>query len=419
MEFGNIGNYYIIEPFIRELHRVFPQAEIRTTFQMSHDFCKREVVTVLPMEYYYSWKPEDTDDALIELASASIYNKTGYLPKSTPFIREILESDLIIDFSGDIWGDNADFLGDNRFLVGLIKDRVSQLLNKPTVMLAGSPGPFNNQNTQNFAKEVFENFDLVTTREPISEMLLREERFDTSKTRSFACPAFLFEAANDDAIDEIFVTEGISKENNTLIGFILCGWNFTQGPFDKWPRDDTEYLCFAEAIEHISLNYDADILLMSHSNGFAVPPNDFQLIHGRDYPIIKQLQDILQRRGIAKNVFSIDGVYDAWTTKMIISKLDMLISGRIHGAVAGLSQFVPTVIIDYGHAPKAHKIRGFARVAGVEEYVADPSVKNDLIIKFETCWNNKESLRKDLGERIPLVKIQSKANFTALKELMV
>ena len=34
LEFGNIGNYYIIEPFFRELHRVFPNATIKTTFQM-------------------------------------------------------------------------------------------------------------------------------------------------------------------------------------------------------------------------------------------------------------------------------------------------------------------------------------------------------------------------------------------------
>jgi colanic acid/amylovoran biosynthesis protein len=32
MEFGNIGNYYIAEPLFRELHRVFPEATIKTTF---------------------------------------------------------------------------------------------------------------------------------------------------------------------------------------------------------------------------------------------------------------------------------------------------------------------------------------------------------------------------------------------------
>ena len=51
MEFGNIGNYYIIEPFVRELHRVFPQTKISTTFQMSDRFCQDEQVEVLPIDY--------------------------------------------------------------------------------------------------------------------------------------------------------------------------------------------------------------------------------------------------------------------------------------------------------------------------------------------------------------------------------
>ena len=32
MEFGNIGNYYVTEPFFRELHRVFPEAHIKNNF---------------------------------------------------------------------------------------------------------------------------------------------------------------------------------------------------------------------------------------------------------------------------------------------------------------------------------------------------------------------------------------------------
>ena len=52
LEFGNIGNYYITETSIRELHRVFPDAEIVTTFQMTDEFCKRERITCLPMELF-------------------------------------------------------------------------------------------------------------------------------------------------------------------------------------------------------------------------------------------------------------------------------------------------------------------------------------------------------------------------------
>ena len=53
MEFGNIGNYYIIKRFIRELHIAFPKSMIKTTMQMSERFCKAEKVSVIGMNLYH------------------------------------------------------------------------------------------------------------------------------------------------------------------------------------------------------------------------------------------------------------------------------------------------------------------------------------------------------------------------------
>lgn len=419
MEFGNIGNFYIMEPFLRELHRVFPDARIKTTFQMSERFRKDEKVSVLPMDLYYGWTGEDLVTAEKELKIASDYESTGTLTETTPYIDAVIESDLVIDFSGDIWGDNANFLGDNRFKVGMLKDLVAKKLGKKVVMLAGSPGPFSNEETKKLALQVYKEFDLVTNREPISTVLLEKEGFDISKTHSLACPAFLFEPAKGPEIDKLLEQEGLKKEHRDtpIVGFILCGWNFETGPFDKWPRDDSDYIKFAENVEYLSETLGVRVCLMSHSNGFDVPPADFELKHGRDYPIIKQLQDVLQKRGIAKNVFALDGIYDTWQTKAIVGSFDMLVSGRVHAAVAGLSQNVPTVIIDYGHEPKAHKLLGFATVAGAQEYVADPSKGDDLKVKIDKCWSNLSKYKSMLEQKIPEVKATAKSNFDKLTQL--
>src|SRR5690606_9876609 len=108
MEFGNIGNYYIIEPFIRELYKVFTNAEVRTTLQMSDRFCTEEKVEVLPMDYYYGFIDSDLNTAEKEYKLALGYSEGKGLAETTPYMDAVLESDLIIDFSGDIWGDNAD-----------------------------------------------------------------------------------------------------------------------------------------------------------------------------------------------------------------------------------------------------------------------------------------------------------------------
>ena len=114
---------------------------------------------------------------------------------------------------------------------------------------------------------------------------------------------------------------------------------------------------------------------------------------------LPQLFNILKNTDIADHVELLDGVYPAKETKAIIRRFDMLVSGRVHGAVAGLSQNVPTVIIDYGHEPKAHKLRGFAAVVNVSQYVAVPGAENDLLAKMELVWNNRNAVSQMLAER--------------------
>jgi len=418
LEYGNIGNYYIVEPLIRELHRVFPGSEIRTTFQMSDSFCLRENVVRLPLEIYYSWNDRDLSNALMEVGIARIFKETGKLLYRTPFIEEVLSADLIIDFSGDMWGDNADLAGENRFIVGLCKDYVPMLLGKDVVMLAGSPGPFGNEDFKSFAKKVYSGFRLVTTRERLSKALLEKEGFDLRNTFDLACPSFLFDATSESELRRLDEIRHIFENTKPVIGFFLCGWNFKQGPFDRWPRGDDEYEPFVKTIEFIIKTIGAKVCLASHSNGFQRTHNGFQLTHGRDYPIVKQLQRILENKGFAEHICVLDGIYLPHQMKAIIGKFSMVVSGRLHGAVASLSQCIPTVIIDYGHEPKAHKLRGFADLLNVDDFVADPSNTTDLVSKIGLCWEKREEIKIFLENKIPSVKELARKNFEILRELL-
>jgi len=190
------------------------------------------------------------------------------------------------------------------------------------------------------------------------------------------------------------------------------------GPFDKENRDDSEFIIFAESVEYLTEELGVRVCLMSHSNGFDIPPAPFKLKHGRDYVIIKQLERLLHERGISNDFYTINDVYDAWNTKAIIKNFDMLVSGRIHAAVAALSQSVPTVIIDYGHEPKAHKLIGFATVAKVQDLVADPCVLSDLKSKIERCYKERKKYKKHLDKRIPEVHALARKNFELLKGLV-
>lgn len=420
MEYGNIGNYYVVEPFFRQLKRVFPGAEVVTTLQMTDEFCLREGVGRLPIELYYSWDDDRyLQKAMHELSYAEVFRLTGKLFFATPFIKEVLKADLVVDLSGDIWSDNANFAGPNRFMVGLLKDRVAQLLGKKTVMLSGSPGPFKNQDLE-FTKEVYKNFDLVTNRESVSSDLLEELSFDTTKTKSFACPAFIFEPAEPKSIEPIIEKYGLDDPAYLNIGFILCGWNLLVGPYDREDIIDAELLPYVEMLEKfLQVNKDIRIICLSHSNGFHLPPN-FEVIHGRDFPFAKQIYTILKGRGRipSEQLVLVTDLLSPKDTKAFIGRLDMLITGRIHAAVAALSQAIPTVIIDYGHEPKAHKLLGFAKVAGVEDLVVDPHQPDTMFRIVKQCYQQRLDIHKKLVRRITIIEKQVKASFDLLREVI-
>lgn len=417
MEFGNIGNYYVIEPFFKELHRVYPEADIVTTFQMSEQFCKKVNITCVPMDEYYGWKENDLTNAYRDYAIASIYHTTGEVIEHTPFVDEVLKADLVIDYSGDIWGQNADLVGKNRFLVGLLKDRTAQLLGKPTAMLAGSPGPFTNDETLPFAREVFASFKFVTNREPISKDVLDSFGFDTSRVYSLACPAFVFEPDSQESIKPLLRGSILENKRKPVVGFMLCGWNMLKGPFSRTDWQDSEFEIYVELLTTLIKRYNVDVCLMSHSNGFELPPH-FKPIPGRDYPIAEQLYRLMKKTEVGDSVTLLEGVYTPGQTKAIIANFDMAISGRVHGAIAALSQCIPTVIIDYGHEPKAHKLRGFSIVAGCEDFFADPSKKEDLLTKACTCWENREKIHIELESRMPSIQQQVRKNFDLLKTVL-
>jgi colanic acid/amylovoran biosynthesis protein len=153
---------------------------------------------------------------------------------------------------------------------------------------------------------------------------------------------------------------------------------------------------------------------MSHQNSTDENGN---LVQGNDHRIINRLLELIGERYSPDQLFTLKGLYTAAQSKTIISKFDVLISGRIHGAVQGMSQCVPTGIIDYGHKPKAHKLRGFAKVYGIENYIADPLDVDAMKHMADALLENRQIVTEQLNEKVPEVKALALRNFELLKSL--
>lgn len=419
LQFGNIGNYYIIEPLFRELHRVFEGAEIITTFQMTDEFIRKEKVEVVPMDLYYAWKESDVTTAQREFRLASGQEERAQ-EGDTPFMALVRQCQLVINVSGDMWGDNAEHVGKSRFLVDLLKMRTVQLLGAKTVLFAGTPGPFTDETTREFAKEVYQNFDLVINREPTSTQNMKEWGFSSRCVKDFACPAFLYtpELTEEDQakVDELIQK---LKTGKKLVGFTIGGFNMPVGPYDMWPREEWQYEVFAQVIEHIINDLGEKVVLISHTNGFELPPN-FKLINGRDYPILKQLQEVVLKRGKLKSpedLVCLEGPYLPDMTKTIIGRFDMMVTGRVHASVAAISQYVPTVFLTYEQSfIPSTKMYGFSSLAGVGEFVCEPGDKEQIIKKVDACHANLAEIRERLEHTIPEVQKKARAAFDEMKK---
>ena len=173
-----------------------------------------------------------------------------------------------------------------------------------------------------------------------------------------------------------------------------------------------------ELLEHVIDQHNANVFLMSHSNGFEIPPKPFVLKRGRDYPIVQQLSHILERDGYSTQSVLLDGICTPAQTKAIVNHFDVLISGRMHGAVAGLSQSIPTLILDYGHEPKALKLKGFARIIGDDGIITDPNNIEEMVQKVDTIITNRSFIHETLINKNQENRNSARAQFDELKRFL-
>ena len=418
IEYGNIGNYYVVQGFFRELRRVFPEkdVEIFTTLQLTPVFCDQVKIVSVPLELYYDCGQVDAVQQSLREYSLSCNYAEGI---ETPFISLVMESDLVIDFSGDIWGSNANLLGKDRFVNGCLKNLIVKELGVPQVLMSSSPGPFDEEH-KILAHLALQSFDIIINRESESRKVLASF-FEPEDNRIVdgACPAFLYETNN--YWDEEKVLSGFGSvpelPEGEVVGLILCGFNFETGPHDLWPRENSDYKVFVDLVRNIIDQFNVEILLFSHSNGFVMPPDAFQIQKGSDFKHAKKLYELVGRNYQGK-VMLAEEILTPNDTFRLISKLDFLISGRIHGAVAGFVNATPTIVLDYGHPPAAHKLVGFVKEIGMDEMLVSPNNSIGLFDLFSSKWKERMLIKNRLRKNLLITQDKVRQSFDLLKPLL-
>ena len=417
--FGNweqqLGNAAILIGLLETIHKHLPEASIQTKYQLSHKFCEQYKIRSILLEQETGTKIRKALATLRDfLLSAAWRFFLGVLRldipllRSTRLLKSYYDSDLIIDLSGDTFGDNIPF---KNFVKHAMDLTTARLLKKPIVSLANSPGPFTGSLKKNIARFVFNRVSLITTREPISAALLQSLGI-TTPVITTACPAFLLKPAPDDRVRQIMQSEGVNESVKPLVGFTLSGYNLYSKPTWDIPETLEDIKIYIPTLKFILSELNAQVLLIPHV--YRTNPWTGQHIQGPDYVILENLKRAVEKYESTGRLKLIQGTYSPAEVKGLIGKLDLHISGRLHAGVAALSQYVPTVLLAYGH-----KHLGFAKMVGTERYVWQPSMgPKGLLSIVREIWEEKENVTNELKKRIPVIKKLAELNVKILREMI-
>ena len=299
-------------------------------------------------------------------------------------VREYLNSDVVIDISGDSISEVTGFRGTIYHFLHLW---LAVTLNKPTVVYAQSVGPF--RLTKPFAKRLLNKVDLITLRGKISYDYLQKIGINKPPMYLTADLAFLMEPAPAERIDEIF--SDCEMEGDSFVGLSVSNRIATEyGSYSEFVE------LMAKVVDYIVEELHAVVIFIPHVTG---PKKEFD-----DRIVAENIYKIIKNR---EKVTLIREDYTPQEMKGIIGHCDLFIGARMHACIGALSMGVPTINISYHH--KSNEIMA---MFGLEENVLSGREVNydNLISRINETWRCREEIRDVLSSKIGEVKRDAERN---------
>lgn len=153
-----------------------------------------------------------------------------------------------------------------------------------------------------------------------------------------------------------------------------------------------------------------NLLDKSPNRAILMIPHDFR--EGQsDQEIMSEIKNALPT-SLQNQVLLAEGPFDAWDAKKIVSSVDVLITGRMHLAIAAMSQGVPA----FGLAYK-DKFEGLMQHFSLSDNLIprEKTLLPDTLFKFLThAINQHADVRTKIYSRLPEVNERSLANLNSL-----
>lgn len=324
--------------------------------------------------------------------------------------RNIYENyNIVLDLSSDSLNE---YYGLVYPLFSLFELELLLLSKKKVVVCPASIGPFKNKFMKRLVRYILSRTALVIAREETTLSFLRDIGIPENKLLFAADLAFLFTAAPKNCGDAIVSSLGLNPQIHRLVGvapsseiFRYCFPDIS----DSKNKYQKYIQLMAEATDFIIEKFNADVILIPHF----IFPNEFI----KNDKIASQ--DIYNHITNKARVKLLLDDYRADEVKSVIGLCDIVISCRMHAAIASTSSTVPTVALSFGH--KFHSVLG--KMLGQEKCIVNTNTDFTTILTnlkqvIINVWTNKTSIKEELKRQIPIVQNKASTSFDKINELL-
>jgi colanic acid/amylovoran biosynthesis protein len=307
------------------------------------------------------------------------------------------QSDVVLSIGGDIFSSTY---GD--LLKHLIQLQAATTLGKFIILLGHSIGPFENHSQYKAFVKTVRQAQLITVRESLSLKYLENMKLKNVRIELTADPAFCLEP-DMKSVEKIFNIYDIPQ------GKILVGVAPSQGiVYYSRTSYQSHFNALRKLIEFLTEKLGCHVILIPHVHETIVKNDD------------RVLCEMLYRMlGFPKNVTMLSLTHSAEEMRAIVGRLDFMIAERMHAAIAGLSQNVPTFVI--GYSVKAEGILGdIFGFDSFENYMISVKKMDNkkLEERVSSLLERRSEVAKHLSKVIPQVKENARRNFKLIMEVL-
>lgn len=297
----------------------------------------------------------------------------GFAKRDYSYRKYYKQADVVISVGGDNFSD--DYGSPEGFFRML---DAAKRCGAKTVIWGASVGPFSPPEAERAWTQHLKRVDLITAREDMTVEYLAG--LGVVKNVHRVCdPAFLLPAV------EPRITVPLGDSSRMKVGIGMSALMHMYGAMQQYVD------AHVGLIEHVTANYDADIVVVPHVIQDAKTRNDSTIC-----------EEIARRVGRKCRCYVLPKTLDACELKHCISRCNYFVGARTHSTIASLSSLVPTISI--GYSVKAWGIN--QDLLGSADYVVDSQAMQPdvLIAKFEQLHERQRAIVRRLQVSVPQAK---------------